>query len=256
MPPPGFAGVGIRGTTGRLDDFGVRSLEPEPRQAPPRRSRRLAGAGSVELCPGRRRPSTAARRSPTTGCTAVRAPEGRPSSRTPAHSTSFADIGRCERNDLLLQGVRGERQRREPALERGVRDADGRSCLPAMPLPTVDDFDRPNENPLSDAGRWTNGVNGSGETRSLHRLEHARLLEFDDLHRVAQQRPVRTRHRGLGADLHTPGGDNQVRLLRAHPSTGHVGLRRLHAAHNQLDGHRPAPHRADRQRRARPLCSR
>ena len=35
---------------------------------------------------------------------------------------------------------------------------------PDMPLPTIDNFDRLNENPLSDAGRWTNGVIGSGET--------------------------------------------------------------------------------------------
>ena len=33
------------------------------------------------------------------------------------------------------------------------------------PLPTVDDFNRANENPLSDANRWTNGVNGTTESR-------------------------------------------------------------------------------------------
>ncbi|HXF97029.1 MAG TPA: hypothetical protein VNJ46_00265, partial [Gaiellaceae bacterium] len=34
---------------------------------------------------------------------------------------------------------------------------------PAEPLPVVDGFDRPDENPLSDGGRWANGVIGSGE---------------------------------------------------------------------------------------------
>ncbi|HEU5491172.1 MAG TPA: fibronectin type III domain-containing protein, partial [Gaiellaceae bacterium] len=38
---------------------------------------------------------------------------------------------------------------------------------PVEPLPVVDSFDRPNENPLSDAGRWTNGVSGSAETGLL-----------------------------------------------------------------------------------------
>ena len=78
-------------------------------------------------------------------------------------STTLRRLGTDERNDLLLQGVGRERQRRGPALERGLRDP-GRPRPPDMPLPTIDNFDRLNENPLSDAGRWTNGVIGSGET--------------------------------------------------------------------------------------------
>jgi hypothetical protein len=35
---------------------------------------------------------------------------------------------------------------------------------PAEPLPSLDDFNRANENPLSDGGHWSNGVAGSGET--------------------------------------------------------------------------------------------
>ena len=35
---------------------------------------------------------------------------------------------------------------------------------PVEPLPVVDSFNRRNENPLSDAGRWSNGIIGSGET--------------------------------------------------------------------------------------------
>jgi subtilisin family serine protease len=34
---------------------------------------------------------------------------------------------------------------------------------PAEPLPTLDAFNRVNESPLSDAGRWSNGVAGNGE---------------------------------------------------------------------------------------------
>ncbi len=36
--------------------------------------------------------------------------------------------------------------------------------LPVEPLVVVDSFDRANENPLSDAGRWSNAVNGGVET--------------------------------------------------------------------------------------------
>ena len=35
---------------------------------------------------------------------------------------------------------------------------------PSEPLPTLDSFNRRNENPLSDSGRWSNGVIGSTET--------------------------------------------------------------------------------------------
>ncbi|HSG12453.1 MAG TPA: hypothetical protein VLA22_01140, partial [Gaiellaceae bacterium] len=37
------------------------------------------------------------------------------------------------------------------------------STAPAEPLPILDSFDRRNENPLSDSGRWTNGIGGSAE---------------------------------------------------------------------------------------------
>ena len=36
--------------------------------------------------------------------------------------------------------------------------------LPAEPLPTLDAFNRANENPLSDSGKWSNNVNGAVET--------------------------------------------------------------------------------------------
>ncbi|MEP7224814.1 MAG: fibronectin type III domain-containing protein [Actinomycetota bacterium] len=38
------------------------------------------------------------------------------------------------------------------------------AVAPVEPLPALDSFNRPNENPLSDLGRWSNGVVGSGET--------------------------------------------------------------------------------------------
>jgi hypothetical protein len=35
---------------------------------------------------------------------------------------------------------------------------------PVEPLPTLDTFNRRNENPLSDGGRWSNGISGSAES--------------------------------------------------------------------------------------------
>ncbi len=78
----GYAGIGLRGTTGRLDDFGARSLEPRARPAPPTGLAATAGDAAASPSPGPHRPSTAARRSRATGSTAARArPEARPSCR-------------------------------------------------------------------------------------------------------------------------------------------------------------------------------
>ncbi len=119
-------------------------------------------------------------------------------------------------------------------------------------MPTVDNFNRPNENPLSDAGRWTNGINGSGETGLYITAQLARLLEDDDLHGLAQRRPVRARRRGLGAHHDAcPATNNAAPALRAPPAARHRGLRRLHAAHEPARRDRPGLHRAHRQRRHR-----
>ena len=109
----------------------------------------------------------------------------------------------------------------------------------------------PNENPLSDAGRWSNGVNGSGRDRPVHDLQHSRLLEDLDLHVLAQQRPVRPRHRGVGAHLDAARYEQPVAAARPHPAAGNEHVRRLHAAPQPACGNRSGPPRAGRQRRGR-----
>ena len=89
----------------------------------------------------------------------------------------------------------------------------------------------PNENPLSDAGRWTNGDQRRGRDGPERDLEQARLLGLDDLHRVAQQRPVRARRRGVGADRDPAGSEQRASPLRPPPAARLRSLRRLHAAH-------------------------
>ena len=145
-------------------------------------------------------------------------------------------LGLHERHDLLLQGVRGERERRGRALERGLRDPD-RPRSTREPLPIVDSFNRPNENPLSDAGRWTNGDHRLGRDRSLHHPEHCSPAR--------SRRPARpgvtTAQYGpdveVWARLATLPGDGQpAPPVRAHPAARHRGLRRLHAAHHPAAG--------------------
>ena len=83
-----------------------------------------------------------------------------------------------------------------------------------------------------------------------HHRERARLLEVDDVHRMAQRRAVRPRpSRGRGSP---PSRDEQpVRLYVRIQQPGIVRLRRLHAANEPADGHRPGPPRAHRQRHHR-----
>ena len=116
-------------------------------------------------------------------------------------TTSYVDAQRLERHDLLLQGVRGQRERRGRALERGLRDA-RRPRHPGRAAPHARQLQPPQREPA--LGRRALGERrsaGRRETGLLHDLEHARLLEDDDLHGLAQRRPVRPRRRGLGAHL-------------------------------------------------------
>ena len=124
---------------------------------------------------------------------------------------------------------------------------------PVVPLPTLDNFDRAEREPALGrrrAGRTASSA--AARDRSLHHLEHARLLEVDDLHRLAQHWPVRPRRRGRGrASATLPGTGNALRLYVRIQQPGSLGLRRIHAAHEPARGDRPGLPRADRQRRHR-----
>ena len=122
---------------------------------------------------------------------------------------------------------------------------------PVDPLPIVDSFNRPNENPLSDAGRWTNGDQRLGRVRPVHDIEHSCLHEDLDLHVLAQHRPLRPRHRGVGAHHDAARYEQPVAPARPHPAAGNEHVRRLHAAPHPACGNRSGPPRAGRQRRDR-----
>jgi fibronectin type 3 domain-containing protein len=83
---------------------------------------------------------------------------------------------------------------------------------PSEPLPTVDAFDR-TENPLSDAGRWSNGINGSIETglyTTSNQLACSKTSTCTAWRNAAQYGPDVE----VWARLSTlPGANNQLRLL-------------------------------------------
>ncbi len=105
----GSAGIGLRGTTGRLDDFGARTLgSTRARPAPRPPSQAIAGDGQVALS------WTAPSFDGGSQITGYRVYRGTsPNRRACCASGAAADElhgpERCQRHDLLLQGVGRER---------------------------------------------------------------------------------------------------------------------------------------------------
>ena len=248
----GYAGIGLRGTTGRLDDFGARSLEPEPAAAPPPRSRPSpATRSATPLLDGaelRRRLADhglqgLSRHEPGTR----RAPRERS-----ARSTSFVDTRRLTNGTTYYYKVSArERERRGPALERGSGDADRASsrptsrCRPST-TSTVPTRTRSRTRPLDErrsTARVETGLNITSNT-----LACSKSTTCTAWRNAAQYGPdveVWARHRD--ATRH----EQPCSPVRAHPTAGHLGLRRLHAANEPARRNRPGLPRADRQRRDR-----
>jgi chitodextrinase len=107
---------------------------------------------------------------------------------------------------------------------------------PVEPLPTIDSFNRPNENPLSDAGRWSNGINGSAETGlrvASNRLACTRTTTCTAWRSNAQ----------FGANVEVwsrvttlPGNGNQIRLLARVQQPGTTTYDGYMLRTNQLSG--------------------
>ena len=142
-------------------------------------------------------------------------------------------LGARERHHLLLQGVRAQRQRREPALQPGLDDPvrarrAGRSAADRRCL-------RPHENPLCDAGRWTNGINGSVETglyTTANQVACTKTSTCTAWRNAAEYGPDVE----VWARLSTfP--ERTTSCACSHASSSRAPrLRRLHAAPNQLAG--------------------
>ena len=156
----------LRGTTGRLDDFGARTLgAPPPPVAPGAPTNLQAVPGDAAVSLTWTAPSSDGG-VPLTGYKVYRGVNGGAKSlltTVGVAPTSFQDSGLTNGslyayevsavNQAPLEGPRSNEASATPtAVE-----------TPVEPLPLVDSFNRANENPLSDAGRWSNGVDGNGE---------------------------------------------------------------------------------------------
>jgi hypothetical protein len=163
----GYVGVGLRGTTGRLDDFGARTpgSAATPPAAPTGLSA-LAGNASVSL-------SWSAPAfdggSPITGYRVYRGTSPNPTvALTPDLGvvTSFQDSGLTNGQPYYYK-VSALNLPGEGGLSNEAFATPTDLVLPVEPLPNpLDSFNRANENPLSGGGTWGRGIIGSAE-RSL-----------------------------------------------------------------------------------------
>ena len=148
--------------------------------------------------PGLRRAPTAARRSRVTPCYRGTAPNPTGVLTTTTVRRQRTHVTPTPKNgNALLQSRGCQRERRRREVERGKRDAD-RSCRSHDPV----DSGRRLQPPQRDALR-----RGSLDERDHRRRERLRrqfepagLFGHHHLHCAAQQRPVRSRRRGLGAN--------------------------------------------------------
>src|SRR5262249_7050540 len=139
----GYTGVGIRGTTGRVDDFGVRSLSQNAPGAP-RALSALAGTGSVSLSwtapafdGGSPVTNYKVYRSTSAGTETFLANAGA--------STSYPDTGLTNGTTYYYK-VSAENANGESPLSSETTATPTDLVPPSEPLPTVDSFDRANEN--------------------------------------------------------------------------------------------------------------
>ena len=170
----GFVGVGLRGTTGRADDFGGRTLAGgQPDTQPPGPPVNLTAVamttGRIDLDWGIASDNSGIARYRVERCQGAGCASFAEIATTSGVVTDYSDTSLDPATQYSYR-VRAE----DVATPPNVGPYSGTATATTLenpvspdPLFTLDDFNRANESPLSDAGRWSNGVVGSTET-GLH----------------------------------------------------------------------------------------
>ena len=162
----GYAGIGLRGTTGRLEDFGARTYgAASAAPSAPQSLGATAGNNQVALSwsapssnGGSALTSYTVYRSTTTGVLGSALSPG------PGLSTSYTDTTATNGTNYYYV-VKASNAVGESLPSNEASATPSAPLLPPVePLPVVDSFNRRNENPLSGAGLWSNGIIGSAET--------------------------------------------------------------------------------------------
>ena len=154
-PNAAYVGVGLRGTTGRLDDFGARSTGATTQPGAPSGLAAVAGDGQVAI--SWTAPSVDGG-SAITGYTVYRGTSPNPTSAltTLPVQTTFTDTNAQNATTYYYKvsavNANGEGPKSNEASATPIA-----AVAPATLAAPLDSFNRPNET-LSDAGRWTNSI--------------------------------------------------------------------------------------------------
>ncbi|MGH3136875.1 MAG: fibronectin type III domain-containing protein, partial [Gaiellaceae bacterium] len=206
----GRVGIGLRGTTGRLDDFGARTLGGGT--APSAPLNLAASAGDTQVSLTWSTPSSDGG-SALTGYRVYRGTSPNPTSAlTPDLGlvTSFQDSG-LTNGQTYYYKVSALNAVGESPLSNEA-SATPTELVPPAPLVALDDFNRPNESPLSGGGTWGNGVIGPVETGlnvSSNQLACSKTTTCTGWRSNAQYGPDVEAYARLSA---LPGTNNGLRL--------------------------------------------
>src|SRR5262245_55176204 len=162
----GYAGIGIRGTAGRLDDFGVRTYG-QTATAPSAPQSLSASAGNATVSLTWSAPAStggSALTSYTVYRSTVQGTLGAALSTGPGLASAYTDSTAVNGTTYYYVVKASNAIGESPASnEASATPSAPTSPPPLEPLPILDPFNRGNENPLSDGGHWSNGLNGGGE---------------------------------------------------------------------------------------------
>jgi hypothetical protein len=165
-PAAAYVGVGLRGTTGRLDDFGARTLGGSPPTAPSPPQSLQASGGNAQVSLSWSAPASNGG-SALTGYTVYRGTAPNPTGAlvTGIAGTSYVDFTAANGTTYYYR-VTASNAVGESSYSNEVSATPTDLVPPVEPLTILDTFNRANENPLTFGGRWGNGILGSSE-RSL-----------------------------------------------------------------------------------------
>ena len=207
----GYAGIGLRGTTGRLDDFGARTLGLPPPTPPSAPQSLQATAGNAQVVLSWSAPSSNGG-STLTGYTVYRGTAPNPTSvlQAAVAGTGYTDLTAANGTTYYYR-VTASNAVGESGYSNEVQSTPTGPVPPVEPLSILDSFNRANENPLTFGGRWGNGILGAPE-RSLKVLSNQCASDRNTTATAWWTTPLAANQEAYATMATLPGNGNSVRL--------------------------------------------
>jgi chitodextrinase len=166
----GNVGIGLRGTTGRLDDFGARTMgsvsDTQPPGPPTNLTAASASTSRIDLDWGVAVDNVGIARYRVERCQGTGCSNFAEIATTPGANTDYSDTNLDAATSYSYRVRAEDTATPTPNVGPYSNTASANTFgSPVAPDPVfaLDSFNRANENPLSDLGRWSNAVNGAVE---------------------------------------------------------------------------------------------